>query len=86
MEIDLAKANVNGGAVILGAEQYITALSWTGIVAVISFGLYLHAKYPLLSRLWLFGAVCVAVVLVYLFPETLAPGCGGMPKAFRLFS
>jgi len=56
-------------------------LFWAGILAVIYCGFRLRRSHPVLSRAWVTLAVAAAVALVYLFPQALAPGCGGAPRA-----
>jgi len=58
------------------------ALFWVGVAAVLGVGILLQRRHRFLSRLWVLLSVVAAIGLVWLFPETLAPGCGGMPRAF----
>ena len=58
------------------------ALFWAGVVSVIVYGIFLQRRRTFLSRLWVGTAVLTAIGTVWLFPETLAPGCSGMPRAF----
>ncbi len=58
------------------------ALFWAGVFSVLGYGIVLLRRRTSLSRLWVGTAVLAAIGLAWLFPETLAPGCGGMPRAF----
>jgi len=55
---------------------------WLGIICVIAYGFYLRIRHKFLSRLWIGLSIFTAIGLAYLFPDTLAPGCGGMPRVF----
>jgi hypothetical protein len=58
------------------------ALFWVGAVAVLVYGIILQRRSPFLSRLWVIASITMAIGMDWLFPETLGPGCGGMPRAF----
>jgi hypothetical protein len=58
------------------------ALFWVGVVSVLVYGILLQRRKPFLSRLWVIAAITIAIGMDWLFPETLGPGCGGMPRAF----
>ena len=58
------------------------ALFWVGVVSVLVYGILLQRRKPFLSRLWIIAAITIAIGMDWLFPETLGPGCGGMPRAF----
>ena len=59
------------------------ALFWVGVAAVLGVGILLQRRQRFLSRLWVLLSVVAAIGLVWLFPETLAPGCGGHAARLR---
>src|SRR5271157_728226 len=59
-----------------------SALFVLGVIGVVAFGFFLRRTHTWISRAWIALAVLEAVGLVYLFPDALAPGCGGMPRVF----
>lgn len=58
------------------------ALFWAGVVSVLVYGILLQRRNRFLSYLSVLLSAVAAIGLAWLFPETLAPGCGGMPRAF----
>jgi len=58
------------------------ALFWAGVVSVLIYGIILQRRNRFLSHLSVLLSAVAAIGLAWLFPETLAPGCGGMPRAF----
>ena len=58
------------------------ALFWIGVLSVLVYGIILQRRKPFLSRLWVIAAITIAIGMDWLFPESLGPGCGGMPRAF----
>jgi hypothetical protein len=58
------------------------ALFWVGVASVLAYGIILQRRKPFLSRLWIIASITIAIGMDWLFPETLGPGCGGMPRAF----
>lgn len=56
------------------------ALFWVGVVIVLLLGFILGQHHAFLSRLWILVCVVAAIGLAWLFPDTLAPGCGGIPR------
>lgn len=57
-------------------------LFWAGVMTVILLGVTIKHQRIYLSRLWIGLSIAIAIGLTWLFPETLAPGCNGMPRVF----
>jgi len=53
---------------------------WISVLAVILLGMILKYRHIHLSRIWVVLSIGAAIGLTWLFPETLAPGCDGMPR------
>lgn len=68
---------------LLRAPHWLYAiLFWIGVVSVLVYGIILQRRNRFLSHLSVLLSAVAAIGLAWLFPETLAPGCGGMPRAF----
>jgi hypothetical protein len=66
----------------LPVPSWLTSILFcAGALTAVLCGYWLRRRHPQLSQIWTFAAVFVSVGLAYLFPEALAPGCGGMPRA-----
>jgi hypothetical protein len=64
-------------------RPWLVAVSLAGaVLLLVSFLLAQRKSYPAPKKLVLLLAVSAATLIVYLFPELLAPGCNGMPRAF----
>ncbi len=67
----------------LRAPHWLYAtLFWVGVLSVLIYGIILQRRNHFLSHLSVLLSAVAAIGLAWLFPETLAPGCGGMPRAF----
>jgi len=60
-------------------QWLVVALYWVGVTLVLVLGFLLGKSHAFLSRLFIMACVVVAGGLAWLFPDNLAPGCGGIP-------
>ncbi len=62
-------------------SQVFAGLFWAGMISVFLYGFRLLQRHPVLSKTYVFIFIAMGMMLVYLFPTYLTPGCGGMPGA-----
>ncbi len=62
-------------------QELFACLFWAGMISVFLYGVILFQRNPTLSKTYIFVFVAIGMMLVYLFPTYLTPGCGGMPRA-----
>src|SRR5258706_8683868 len=62
-------------------RQLFACLFWAGMISVFLYGVRLLRRNPTLSKTYIFIFIAMGMMLVYLFPTYLTPGCGGMPSA-----
>jgi hypothetical protein len=67
---------------LIAPHWLYAVLFWIGVIIVLLLGFILGQQHAFLSRLWIMVCVMTAIGLAWLFPDTLAPGCGGIPRVF----